>query len=54
MVAHEPLLRVRSAGVCLWLPTIAVAVAEMGTVVEPPKIWMKARARLWLLVYSNS
>jgi hypothetical protein len=41
--AQLPLLRVSKAGVCRWLPTIAVAVALMVTFVGPPKICMKAR-----------
>ena len=40
IVAQLPLLSVRSAGVWRWLPTIEVAVAAMGTVRAPPKIWM--------------
>ena len=54
LVAHEPLLRVSRAGVWRWLPTIEVAVAPMGTLGDPPKIWMNASGSWWLLVNWNS
>ena len=47
MVSEQPVgLSVKIAGVCLWLPTIEVAVAPTPTVGEPPKIWMNASGRL--------
>jgi len=47
---HLSVLKVSSAGVCLWLPTMDVAVALIGIVFDPPNICMNASGRLWFVV----